>query len=416
MNVVGRPSPQEAVSLWPAPRWLLALLLAMLGMLGPFAVDTYLPAFTGIARSLQATPAQMQQTLSAFFLTWAVMNLFHGALADSFGRRPVVLAGLGLFALASVGCALAQTLEQLVFFRALQGLFIGVGTVVGRAVVRDLFEPIEAQRVMSQVAMYHALAPAIAPLIGGWLFVLAGWHSIFWLLAALSGLLWLAVYKTLPETLPPEHAQPFQFAVLLRSYLRLLSDPRMSLLALASALPFCGVFLYVLSAPSFLGEHLALGPTQFFWLFVMMVVGIIAGSWTSGRLAGRITAARQIGLAYAVMIGVALLNLLATLMLELDVSWALFPMAGYAFGWALVMPATLLLILDLYPQRRGTASSVQAFFASASIGVLSAAIVPLILHSTVLMSLTMLTLSLTGALCWWGVLRRWPDTGRMLQA
>src|SRR6186713_2538020 len=112
----------NADRLWHGPRWTLALLLACLGMLGPFAIDTYLPAFDGIARTLGATPVQMQQTLSAYLFGFALMNLFHGALSDSFGRRPVVLWGLAMFSLASVGCALAPTIGWLVFFRALQGL------------------------------------------------------------------------------------------------------------------------------------------------------------------------------------------------------------------------------------------------------------------------------------------------------
>ncbi len=138
----------DAAKIWTAPRWALAVLLAALGMLGPFSIDTYIPAFSGIARSLGATPVQMQQTLSAYLFGFAFMNLFHGALADSFGRRPVVLTGVGMFTLASVGCALSPTIGWLVFFRALQGLSTGAGIVVSRAVIRDMFPPHEAQRVM----------------------------------------------------------------------------------------------------------------------------------------------------------------------------------------------------------------------------------------------------------------------------
>ena len=116
----------DAATLWRGPRWALALLLACMSMLGPFSIDTYLPAFAGIAQSLQATPVQMQQTLSAYLFGFAVLNLFHGALSDSLGRRPVVLAGSAMFVLASVGCALSQTIGQLVAFRALQGMSAGV--------------------------------------------------------------------------------------------------------------------------------------------------------------------------------------------------------------------------------------------------------------------------------------------------
>ena len=157
----------NADQLWKAPRWAMAVLLAVLGMLGPFSIDTYIPAFSAIAHSLNATPVQMQQTLSAYLFGFAFMNLFHGALSDSLGRRPVILGGLLLFTLASLGCALSQTVGQLIFFRALQGLSTGAGVVVSRAVVRDMFPPSEAQRVMSQITIFFGIAPALAPVIGG---------------------------------------------------------------------------------------------------------------------------------------------------------------------------------------------------------------------------------------------------------
>ena len=120
----------DANTLWRAPRWALAVLLACLGMLGPFSIDTYLPAFTGIAKSIGATPVEMQQTLSAYLFGFALMNLVHGALSDSLGRRPVVLWGVAVFTLASAGCALSQHIGALVFFRALQGMAAGAGIVV----------------------------------------------------------------------------------------------------------------------------------------------------------------------------------------------------------------------------------------------------------------------------------------------
>ncbi len=208
----------QADELWRAPRWALAVLLALLGMLGPFSIDTYLPAFSGIAGALNASPVEMQQTLSAYLFGFAFMNLFHGALADSFGRRPVVLWGIAMFTLASAGCALAQSIEQLVLFRALQGLSTGAGIVVSRAVIRDMFPPAQAQKVMSQVTIYFGVAPAVAPIVGGWLYVHAGWHSIFWFLTAVGIALWTANYRLLPETLHADHRQPFNVPHLLRGY------------------------------------------------------------------------------------------------------------------------------------------------------------------------------------------------------
>lgn len=261
----------DADKLWRAPRWALAALLALLGMVGPFSIDTYLPAFSGIAVSLGATPVEMQQTLSAYLFGFAFMNLFHGALSDSIGRRPVVLWGLALFTLASAGCALSQSIGQLVFFRALQGLSTGAGIVVSRAVIRDMFPPTQAQKVMSQVTIYFGVAPAIAPIIGGTLFVHLGWHSVFWFLTAVGVLLWGANYKLLPETLHLTQRQPFNVKHLMRGYWQLGTNPRFMLLALASGVPFNGMFLYVLAAPAFLGELLALEPTEFFWFFLLTI-------------------------------------------------------------------------------------------------------------------------------------------------
>jgi DHA1 family bicyclomycin/chloramphenicol resistance-like MFS transporter len=251
----------DAQQLWRAPRWALAVLLAVLGMLGPFSIDTYIPAFSGIAQSLGATPVQMQQTLSAYLFGFAFMSLFHGAISDSVGRRPVVLWGLAAFTLASMGCALSQSIGQLVFFRAMQGLTTGAGIVVARAVVRDMFAPAQAQKVMSQITIYFGVAPAIAPIIGGTLFVQLGWHSVFWFLTAVGVLLWGANYKLLPETLHLSQRQPLKVSNLLQGYWQLGLDPRFLLLALASGVPFNGMFLYVLSAPAFLGDILGLAPT-----------------------------------------------------------------------------------------------------------------------------------------------------------
>nr|MBP7545229.1 MFS transporter [Acidovorax sp.] len=192
----------QADTLWRGPRWHLAILLALLGMVGPFAIDTYLPAFSAIAQSLHATPVQMQQTLSVYLFAFAFMTLFHGALSDSFGRRPVVLWGLAVFTIASAGCALADSIGSLVLFRALQGLSAGAGIVVSRAVIRDMFRPAEAQQVMSQVTIFFGVAPAIAPIIGGWVSVHLGWHAVFWCLTGIGALLWLANWRLLPESLP----------------------------------------------------------------------------------------------------------------------------------------------------------------------------------------------------------------------
>jgi DHA1 family bicyclomycin/chloramphenicol resistance-like MFS transporter len=401
----------EAHQIWTAPRWALAALLALLGMLGPFSIDTYIPAFSGIAQALDATPVQMQQTLSAYLFGFAFMNLFHGALADSFGRRPVVLWGIVVFTAASAGCALSQNIGQLVLFRLLQGMSAGAGIVVSRAVIRDMFPPEQAQKVMSQVTIYFGVAPAVAPIIGGWLFVHLGWHSIFWFLTAVGIVLWTANYRLLPETLHASHRQPFNVRNLLRGYWQLGSSPRFLLLALASGVPFNGMFLYVLSAPAFLGEQLQLAPTEFFWFFLLTIAGIMAGSFASGRLAGKIEPRQQIRWGFAVMVVISLVNVAANLLFPARAAWALLPIAVFAFGWALMVPVVTLLVLDLYPERRGMASSLQACIGSAANGVVAGAIAPLVMHSTEAMAIVSLLMMSVGLAAWIFVRRQWPQTG-----
>lgn len=390
----------DAHLLWRAPRWALAVLLACLGMLGPFSIDTYLPAFTGIAQSIGATPVQMQQTLSAYLFGFAVMNLFHGALSDSFGRRPVVLWGIAIFTLASAGCALSDHIGLLVFFRALQGMSAGAGIVVSRAVIRDMFPPADAQRVMSQVTIYFGVAPAVAPMVGGFLFVHVGWHSIFWFLTAVGVVLWVANWRLLPETLHGTHRQPFNVRNLLRGYWTLGSNPRFLMLALASGIPFNGMFLYVLSAPVFLGELLGLPPEHFFWFFTLTIAGIMGGAWLSGRLAGRIKPKHQIRHGFVIMVLVSLVNLTLNLLFPAQAWWALWPIAIFSFGWALMVPVVTLMVLDLVPERRGMASSFQACIGSLANGLVAGLIAPLVMHSAVALAVASLLMMCIGLFSW----------------
>ena len=390
----------DAHLLWPGRRWTLAVLLAALGMLGPFSIDTYLPAFTGIAQSIGATPVEMQQTLSGYLFGFAVMNLFHGALSDSFGRRPVVLWGLVLFTAASAGCALSQHIGTLVFFRVVQGVSAGAGIVVSRAVIRDMFPQVDAQRVMAQVTLFFGVAPAVAPMVGGLLFAHVGWHSIFWFLFGIGVVLWFVNWRYLPETLHLDQRQPFNVRHLMRGYWQLGSSPRFLTLALASGIPFNGMFLYVLSAPVFLGQHLGLAPTQFFWFFMLTIAGIMGGAWFSGRLAGRIKPKHQIRNGFVVMLAISVANLLYSLFLPVAAPWALIPIAIYAFGWALMVPVVTLMVLDLVPTRRGMASSLQAAIGSVANGFVAGVIAPLVMHSIVALAVAALLMMSVGMVAW----------------
>ncbi|MEP6882447.1 MAG: MFS transporter, partial [Dokdonella sp.] len=194
-------------------------------MFGPFAIDTMFPAFPAIAAQLQTSPLAMQQTLSVYMIAYALMSLLHGPLSDSLGRRKVILGGVAIFAVASIGCAMSTSIGSLLLFRAIQGMSAGAGMIVGRAIIRDCFDGAAAQRLMSTVSMIFGVAPAIAPIIGGWIIAFARWPMIFWFLAIFAGMLWMLCLWQLPETHPVERRIALSPRSMAKTYLAILRDP-----------------------------------------------------------------------------------------------------------------------------------------------------------------------------------------------
>ena len=380
-----------------APRGI-ALLLASLSALGPFSIDTYLPSFHEIAEKLGASQLEVQQTLSAYLLAFAVMTLWHGAIADRFGRRRVILAALALFGIASAGCTVATSIEQLWFWRAMQGVTAGAGIVISRAIVRDLFDGAEAQRLMAQITMMFALAPAVAPLIGGWLQTFFGWRSVFAFLVLLTAGLGLACWKLLPETLPPEKRQSLKPSYLGRTYWKVLSSGRFLLACVAVSANFLGFFIYVLSAPVFLMTHLDVPETGFLWLFGPAMCGMVAGSWLSSRLAGKRSLEWTITLGYGLMLGAATLNVGLNLTLPPGLPWSVMPLFLYTTGMSLTMPCLTILALDPFPEQRGLAASCQTFFQSSSNSLGAALIAPALWGSTLSLAFGMAGLLVLGGL------------------
>ncbi|HEX2826910.1 MAG TPA: multidrug effflux MFS transporter [Burkholderiales bacterium] len=339
----------------------LALLLAGLAMLGPFAVDTYLPAFPNIAATLDATPLEVQQSLTAYMFAFACMMLWHGALSDAFGRRLIIIGGLCIFAVASLGCAAAHSVEYLWAFRVLQGISAGAGVVIGRAIIRDCYSGATATRLLSLVTMIFAIAPAIAPILGGWIVKLRDWRAIFLFLFAYSTFLVWYCYRKLPETLPPSKRQPFSPSALARSYLKVFTSPLFQLKAGVIAFNFAGLFLYVAAAPVFLTQHLHLGPDQFGWQFIPTVAGIFFGALASNRLAGRITIATHVAIGFCFLALATGGNVLYHAFFPPALPWSVLPLLFYGFGFSVVAPVVTNLVLDLFPQMKGLVSSCQSF-------------------------------------------------------
>lgn len=360
--------------------FVLSLVLASLAALAPFAIDTYLPAFPTLEIALNGTSLELQQSLTFYLLPYALMTLWHGAISDSIGRITTIKWGLGVFVLASIGCAFAPNVETLWFFRVLQGLSGGAGNVVARAMVRDLFEGAQAQRMMATVQMLFGIAPAVAPMIGG-LMLGIHWQAIFIFLALYAGLsLWAAIHY-LPETMPQQKRVPLSAKQVIKDYRLIFSDKEFNSLVFALGANFAGFFIYVLASPVFLVKQLGLSEHQFSYMFIPTVCGMVLGSYLARRAAGRYSRQLVVKSAFVWMAVMALLNLLICFIFPTSVLLNILPIALFNVGMALAMPVLSLAALDRYPKIRGTAASGQAFIQMLLSTVSAGLIAPLVWYA-----------------------------------
>jgi MFS transporter, DHA1 family, multidrug resistance protein len=360
---------------------LLTLILAGLAMLGPFTTDTYFPFFPAIQNHFAISPAIAQQSLSVYLFTFTCMMLFHGAISDSVGRKPVIVISLVGFVITSLGCAMADSYALLLAMRAGQGFFVGAGTVVGQAIIRDKFHGVEAQKRIAMVTMLFGISPAIAPLVGGWLHVYFPWQSAFLFLAALGLVLtWLCISQ-LPETLPPSQRRSFHPASLVRNYCAIAGDVRFMMLSMCIGTGFGGFLVYVAGAPDFVLHVLRLSELQFGWLFIPIVIGLITGSAITSRLVSVLPGATMIRIAFSLLALAAIGNLIYNWLATPALPYAVIPVLIHTLGMTMLMPAVLTLALDIFPEKRGMAASVQGFVQSIIFTLISAFIVPLVMGS-----------------------------------
>jgi DHA1 family bicyclomycin/chloramphenicol resistance-like MFS transporter len=360
--------------------------LAALTSVAPFAIDTYLPAFHILSEDLLASPEAIQQSLTFYLLPYTIMLLFHGPISDGIGRIKTMKWGLLLFFFASLGCALSTTVESLWFFRALQGIGGGAGSVVARAMVRDLYEGAEAQRVMATVQILFGIAPAIAPMIGG---LLLGfhWQGIFIFLALYAVVAMFMGSKILPETMKKNMLVPISLSSIITRYKLLLTNKEYVLLILSLSANFSAFFIYVLSSPIFLIDHLGFTTQQFGYLFIPTVTGMLIGSFIAKKTAGVVKASSVLKYGYYFMFFVSLSNLLFCSFMPNNPLFNIGFIALYNIGMASVMPIIALAALDCFPKIRGTAASGQAFTQMLFASVVAGFLVPILWFSTFGLSL-----------------------------
>jgi len=379
----------------------LAVLLAALSMVGPFSIDTFFPSFHAIATQFSLSRWALQQTLTAYMLPLSFMSLVQGPLSDAIGRRRVILAGLSVYTAASIGCTIAPNFATLLIFRTLQGTSAGAGMIAGRAVIRDLYEGPQAQKLLSLVTMIFAFAPAVAPVIGGWIQIMLGWRAVFGFMALFGAALMVTSYFKLPETHPPERRPRLHVPELARTALRVASHGEFLLLSVAMGANFASMMCYIGSAPAVVIDHWHLRETQFAWLFLPIISGFAVGAWISGQMAGRVPSVRQCQLGFTFSLtGSCLTVALHALFAAPPLPMQQLLLMVIAVGVQLVSTVVMLRMLDLFPNARGSAASVQSCISIVIAALVFGVLAPLVSGSLLTLSGASLCAALLGFALW----------------
>lgn len=264
------------------PGWL--ILMGALTAIGPFAIDMYLPAFPTIATNLGVPRGDVERTLAAYLIGLALAQVFYGPMADRFGRKPPLMAGLALFMIASLGCALAGSVEALTGWRVVQAIGGAAGIVIPRAVIRDHYETHEAARAMSLLMLIMGLAPILAPLAGGQLLGIASWRSLFWVMLAGGAMLMTAVVLIMKESLTPERVVPLRWHTIVQNYRALFAHRGFMAHSLAGGFGQAGMFAYIIGSPRVFIELYGVDPKYYGLLFGTNALSLIICSQISARL------------------------------------------------------------------------------------------------------------------------------------
>lgn len=339
----------------------IVIILGLLAMLMPLSIDMYLPALPVIAGQFGVPAGSAQMTLSTYILGFALGQLLYGPMADSIGRKPVILGGTLIFAAAAVACALAQSIDQLITMRFFHGLAAAAASVVINALMRDMYPREEFSRMMSFVMLVTTIAPLLAPMIGGAVLVWFSWHMIFWILAVAGLLVSAMIAVFIRETLPAERRQPFHLRTTVGNFASLFRHKRVLSYMLASGFSFAGMFSFLSAGPFVYIEINHVSPQDFGYYFALNIVFLFLMTIINGRFVRRMGALKMFRSGLWVQFVMALWMVITAL---LGVGfWSLVVgVAAFVGCVSLVSSNAMAVILDEFPHMAGTASSLAGTF------------------------------------------------------
>ncbi|MEH6580584.1 MAG: multidrug effflux MFS transporter [Halioglobus sp.] len=364
--------------LHPESPWLLVLLAGLVA-LGPLSIDMYLPAMPAMQAALHTDISSMHFTVSAYLIGFSLFHLLCGPLADRYGRKPILLGGTLLFMAACLGCSLSETVEELWLWRFAQGIGACVGPTLARTIARDIFGPTRAARALSIIAMLMALAPAIAPTLGGLMLLVLPWPGIFVFLACYGALMIVLTRRYVPESLPaPQSLHP---AAILRNYKELLADPQYLTVTLAGGLTYATMLTYLASS-SFVYIDMLGVPVQYYGpIFLTTVLGYMAGSAISAKLSSSRGSESLVLIGSAVSFGAILSMWAASELFPASVLALVLPMTVFTAAMGLILPHAMAVALQPFTHIAATASSLLGFI-QMSLSAVASALIGLFLTTT----------------------------------
>ena len=356
------------------------LLVGSLGTLNILWSDMLFPVLMSIRQDLGTSATAVQQTVSLYFVANAFMCLWHGVLSDAWGRRRPLFIALVVLVLTSLLSLLATRIEHLWILRTVQGLVVGLGIILSRAVIRDLYGSVAGQKMIAHTTLVQSAGTILLPMLGGWLTWMWGWRAVFAFLSAVGVVLLLVYARYLPESLPPARRQSIRLGSLWSNYRFVLGSPWFMRLSVAHACNWAALFLYVAAAPQLLTHLLGRSPTDVYLIFTPMMVGLIAGFLYLPRLLQRLGTRRTLYLAYAGLVLVTVLNTTLAALVPPGLIHLL-PLAAYAFAIAVSMPLLVSHALHPFPDNAGLAASCQMFLQYSMMAVAAGLLAPLLWDS-----------------------------------